>query len=140
MSRRVMVAGLFHETHTFVDDPTPLADFDFRPGAQMLECIGDASPLGGALETARTLGWQVEPLLDARAVPSGIVEDAVFDEFWRGFREWAWREPDGLLLILHGAMVTVSCEDVEGELLRLFAKNSDGSACRSSPCSTSMRM
>ncbi|MGB8168209.1 MAG: M81 family metallopeptidase [Chthoniobacteraceae bacterium] len=120
--RRVLVAGLFHETHTFVDDLTTLSAFEFRLGDALLECLGDASPLGGALEVARELGWQIEPLLDARAVPSGTVEDAVFEEYWRGFRDRAHELDaarfDGLLLILHGAMVTVSCRDVEGELLR----------------------
>lgn len=120
--RRVLIAGLFHETHTFVDDSTPRAAFEFRLGDAMLACCGDASPLGGALELAREFGWQVEPLLDARAVPSGTVEDAVLEEYWREFRARASRfaaaEVDGLLLILHGAMVTVSCSDVEGELLR----------------------
>jgi len=119
---RVLCAGLFHETHTFVDAPTPLAAFEFRMGDEMLACIGDASPLGGALKLAREKNWQLEPLLDARAVPSGTVEDAVFEKYWTEFRDRAsrWKEADvdGMLLILHGAMVTAACRDVEGELLR----------------------
>ena len=119
---RVLCAGLFHETHTFVDEPTLLAGFEFRLGAEMLACRGDASPLGGVLEFAREKDWQLEPLLDARAVPSGMVEDAVFDQYWHEFRERAlrWKEADldGVLLVLHGAMVTASWRDVEGELLR----------------------
>jgi microcystin degradation protein MlrC len=119
---RVLCAGLFHETHTFVDAPTPPAAFEFRMGDEMLACTGDASPLGGALEFARARNWQLEPLLDARAVPSGTVKDEVFENYWAGFRERAqkWKEADvdGLLLILHGAMVTESLRDVEGELLR----------------------
>ena len=119
---RVLCAGLFHETHTFVDAPTLLADFEFRLGDEMLACRGDASPLGGALDFARGKNWQVEPLLDARAVPSGMVEDAVFDKYWAEFRERMLRckeaDVDGMLLILHGAMVTASWRDVEGELLR----------------------
>ena len=55
MSRppRVLCAGLFHETHTFVDGSTPRAAFDYRFGKEMLDFLGDASPWGGALETAR---------------------------------------------------------------------------------------
>ncbi|MDQ3623290.1 MAG: M81 family metallopeptidase [Verrucomicrobiota bacterium] len=119
---RVLCAGLFHETHTFVDGSTPLGAFEFRRGKKLLECMGDSSPWGGALERARTLNWQVEPLLDARAQPSAIVEDAVLEEFWRAFRQDAqrWSEPDidGIFLVLHGAMVTPSWPDAEGELLR----------------------
>jgi len=118
----VLCAGLFHETHTFVDAPTPLASFEFRLGEQMLACRGDASPLGGALEFARGKDWQLEALLDARAVPSGTVEDAVFEKYWTAFRDrarhWEEADVDGMLLILHGAMVTSTCLDVEGELLR----------------------
>jgi microcystin degradation protein MlrC len=120
--RRVLVAGLFHETHTFVEASTPVSAFEFRVGADMQACTGDASPLGGALELARTLNWNVEPLLDARTVPSGIVEDAVFEKYWTEFRDRTLRlsegDVDGMLLVLHGAMVAVSCPDVEGELLR----------------------
>ena len=119
---RVLCAGLFHETHTFVDAPTRAADFEFRRGAEMTAILGDASPLGGALEFARDKSWRLEPLLDARAVPGGTVEDALFEGYWEEFRKLAsqWREVniDGVLLILHGAMVTDSLRDVEGELLR----------------------
>jgi microcystin degradation protein MlrC len=124
MSRppRVLCAGLFHETHTFVDGSTPRAAFDFRYGEEMLDFLGDASPWGGALETARNLGWQVEPLLDARTLPGAIVEDAVFEEFWSEFRDrvahWQGDDIDGIFLVLHGAMVTQSHPDAEGELLR----------------------
>ena len=124
MSRqpRVVCAGLFHETHTFVEGATPRAAFEFRLGETMLACAGDASPWGGALETARSLGWRIEPMLDARALPSAIVEDAVFEEFWSEFRDRAahWEEGDidGIFLVLHGAMVTPAHPDAEGELLR----------------------
>ena len=120
--RRVLVASLFHETHTFVEAPTLLSGFDVRAGEKMLACAGDASPVGGALELAKTLGWDVVPLLDARAVPSGTVEDEVFATYWREFRnrtqQLSEADIDGILLVLHGAMVTQSCLDVEGELLR----------------------
>ena len=88
----------------------------------MLDCLGDASPWGGALETARDLRWQVEPVLDARALPGGMGEDAVFDDFWNEFRErsahWKEGEIDGIFFVLHGAMVTPSYPDLEGEFLR----------------------
>ena len=124
MSRppRVLCAGLFHETHTFVEGSTPRSAFEFRLGEMMLDCSGDASPWGGALETARHLHWQIEPLLDARTLPGAIVENAVFEDFWGEFRDRAahWKEGDidGIFLVLHGAMVTPSYPDAEGELLR----------------------
>ena len=78
---RVLVAGLFHETHTFLAGSTGLADFEVRVGAQMLECAGDASPLGGALAAAKEFGWTVLPTADFRASPSAS----------RAAREAGWK-------------------------------------------------
>lgn len=118
---RVLVAGLFHETHTFLAGSTGLADFEVRVGAQMLECAGDASPLGGALAAAKEFGWTVLPTADFRASPSATVTDEVVESFWREFHQRAEPElargVDGIFLVLHGAMVSESLPDVEGELL-----------------------
>jgi microcystin degradation protein MlrC len=61
-------------------------------------------------------------LLDARTLPGAIVENAVFEEFWGEFRDrtadWKGADIDGIFLVLHGAMVTPSYPDVEGEMLR----------------------
>ena len=148
MRKRVVIAGLFHETHTFLDGTTGLHDFAVLRGEEMLRCAGDSSPLGGALESAREFGWDVVPAVDFRAAPSAIVEDAVVENFWS---ELAARiaqcdadipvcdadipvcAPNGgsgrqecpphiapldaVFLVLHGAMVSQSLADVEGEIL-----------------------
>ena len=57
MNKKILIAGLFHETHTFVDDTTSLADFQIRRGDEMLACAGDASPLGGVLEFGQQHDW-----------------------------------------------------------------------------------
>ncbi len=118
MSRRILVAGLFHETHSFVDDTTSLADFDIHRGAEMLACAGDASPLGGVLEYANGRGWEMLPAIDYRSTPGGTVEDEVVETWWSDFKD-AWHpDCDAVYLVLHGAMVSKSIRDVEGELLR----------------------
>lgn len=118
---RVLIAGLFHETHTFLDGSTGLADFEVRLGNELLACAGDASPLGGVLEAAKGFGWTVLPTADFRASPSATVTDEVVETFWREFRQRAEPElargVDGIYLVLHGAMVSASLPDVEGELL-----------------------
>ncbi len=118
MNKKILIAGLFHETHTFVDDVTSLADFQFRVGDAMLECSGDASPLGGALEFAQKQHWQIIPTLDARATPSGTVNDDVLEIWWAEFKTRWQPECDAIFLVLHGAMVCESYPDVEGELLK----------------------
>jgi microcystin degradation protein MlrC len=119
---RVLIAGLFHETHTFLEESTRLADFHRRRKAELLACEGDGSPLGEVLAAARRYGWQVVPALDWRASPSGIVDDDVAETFWHELRaliETAVEEGlDGIYLVLHGAMATPRLVDVEGELLR----------------------
>jgi microcystin degradation protein MlrC len=119
---RIFIAGLFHETHTFVDGKTSLADFKIRRGAEMLACEGDASPLGGVLEYAKKQKWEIFPGIDYRAIPSGTVDDEVVETWWSEF-EGAWQpDCDAIYLVLHGAMVAETIRDVEGELLARIRK------------------
>ncbi|MBI07802.1 MAG: microcystin degradation protein MlrC [Opitutae bacterium] len=115
--KRILVAGLFHETHTFVEEVSSLADFQVKRGRVLMDCAGDPSPLGGILEFAEKQGWDVVPAADYRCVPSGMVEDEVVEAWWVDF-ETAWKgDCDAVYLVLHGAMVSHSFPDVEGELL-----------------------
>ena len=121
MPARVLLAGLFHETHTFLAEKTTLADCTIARGDEMLGLAGNGSPLAGFLEVAHGQGWQVRPTIDLRATPSGMVEEAVFEYFWREFSQRAavfLREGvDAIFLVLHGAMASEQHPDVEGELL-----------------------
>ncbi|MDB6028665.1 MAG: microcystin degradation protein MlrC [Verrucomicrobiales bacterium] len=120
-ARRVLFAGLFHETHTFVEGTTGLRDFAILRGEELLRCEGDSSPLGGALAEARTCGWTILPTVDFRASPSAMVEDEVIETFWKEFETGARRflnqGVDAIYLVLHGAMTSQSLDDVEGEIL-----------------------
>ncbi len=118
MSRpRVLFAGLFHETHTFLEGTTGLGDFQVTLGDDILRCTGDSSPMGGALASAEEYGWEALPTVDYRATPGATVEDEVVETFWR---ELAARIPprlDAVYLVLHGAMASQSLPDVEGVIL-----------------------
>ncbi|HWB10962.1 MAG TPA: M81 family metallopeptidase [Pirellulales bacterium] len=121
MDKRVLLAGLFHETHTFLDGRTTLDDFQIRHDKELLAAAGDGSPLAGVLESADAYDWALIPTVDYRAVPGPTVDHAVLERFWQDFVAIA--EPalargiDGIYLVLHGGMVTNSCLDVEGDLL-----------------------
>lgn len=121
MKPRVLFAGLFHETHTFIEEVTRWADFDVATGEAVFDKRGDASPTDGFLEEAQAQGFDVIPTLDARATPSGTVTDETFETFWHKFelhaRPALAAGVDALFLVLHGAMVTPSHPDVEGEFL-----------------------
>lgn len=120
MRPRVLIAGLFHETHTFVEEVTGVEDFRWLRGRELLACAGDGSPLGGALESAASLGWEVVPAVDCRAQPSGTAAAEVFEQFWSELHSHVETAEQlaAMFLVLHGAMVTTAERDVEGELLR----------------------
>jgi microcystin degradation protein MlrC len=120
--RRVLLAGLVHQTNTFVGGRTGLEDFEILRGEEMLRARTGASPLKGCAAAAREHGWELLPVVDMRAMPGGTVADAVVDLFWAEFRAVADREAeggiDGVFLVVHGSMVSESLQDVEGEILR----------------------
>jgi microcystin degradation protein MlrC len=121
MPKRVLLAGLFHETHTFLEGRTTLDDFQVRSGEELWTAENDGSPLAAALEIARAGQWEILPAIDLRATPGPTVEDRVVERFWGAVEETLNREAarglDGVCLILHGAMVSESFTDVEGEIL-----------------------
>jgi microcystin degradation protein MlrC len=120
-AKRVIIAGLFHETNGFLEGSTPLRDFEILRREEIFRAMGDVSPLAGALKVAEECDWEVLPAIDLRAVPGPIVDDEVLSVFWNEFQSVATSEAgrcaDGILLVLHGAMMTQSCGDVEGEVL-----------------------
>lgn len=121
--RRILFAGFFHETHTFVPELTRLSDFSIRRGAVLLARRGDGSMIDGFLEVAHQSAWDIIPVADYGALPAGPVDHAVMEAFWVELADALRGELqtgglDGIWLALHGAMVTTECEDPEGELLR----------------------
>jgi microcystin degradation protein MlrC len=116
---RILLASLFHETHTFLDGLTTLADFQIRRGDELFAFKGDASPLGGVIEIADEFGWQIIPTADYRAQPSAMVEDEVIEQFWNDIAPAAAKaDYEAIYLVLHGAMTSQTILDVEGEILR----------------------
>lgn len=125
---RVLIAGLYHETHTFLSGRTDLADFVVKSGEELADSAGDLSPLGGVLAFARSAGWNVVPVLDMRAMPGPLVSDGAV-QFFRSRLTETMRSAgpfDGVLLILHGAMVSESSDDVEGDVLGLIRQELGG--------------
>lgn len=118
----VIYACLIHETHTFLDAPTTMADFCVTLGDAVTRRKGDGSVIDGFLAAADEAGWDIAPTVAMVAMPGGIVEDAVLEYFWREFSERAGaalaRGAAAIFLSLHGAMACASHRDVEGELLK----------------------
>lgn len=118
---RVMLIGIFHETHCFVHSRTEISDFRISRGAEIFDMKGNGSQIDGFLEVAAHEDWEVVPVCAWAATPSGIVTDAAMEAFWQEAIEGAEaatsQRVDAVFLSLHGAMVSESCTDVEGEFL-----------------------
>ncbi len=125
MPMRVAIGGLFHETNTFVNQPTRLEDFrpEWTEGKDLLERhAGTGTELGGIIDGARERGWTLAPLLFAMATPAGMVTreayTSVADRLVGLLRAaQSAGAVDAVILVLHGAMVADGFDDPEGDLL-----------------------
>jgi microcystin degradation protein MlrC len=118
---KVLLAGLMHETHCFIQERTGLDGFTIHRGQELLDRLGDGSQIDGFLTIAEREGWEVIPTAAYTGGATGLVDHAVFEAFWNEVRpalEAAIAEGlDGIFLSLHGAMVTTESEDPDGDLL-----------------------
>ena len=118
---KILLAGIFHESHSFTDDRTGLDSFLIHRGQGLLDRIGDRSQVDGFLTTAKRFGWELVPAATYLAGASGLVDHAVFEAFWDEVKPVLVSAVadglDGIFLSLHGAMVTTELDDPDGELL-----------------------
>jgi microcystin degradation protein MlrC len=123
----ILTACIGHETNTFAATPTTLEDFrrgsptpDFSDGEAILHHFrGTRTIHGGYIAGAEKHGMTLEPLMHTFATPSGAVQQSAYD-FLKSLlleRLQAAGACDGVLLDLHGAMVTEDIEDEEGDLV-----------------------
>lgn len=121
MTKRVLVGAILHETNTFNVVPTRLADFAgrylvFGEEEARARLAGTGTEVGGFLEAAAAHGWEIVLPVAAACGPSGPLAAAD----WAALKDAmlsARGSFDGVLLALHGAMVSEDCLDPEGELL-----------------------
>ncbi|MCY4070111.1 MAG: M81 family metallopeptidase [Chloroflexi bacterium] len=122
-SPRIAIGGILHETHTFMEQPTTLADFEMGSlcrGEDLLrEMIETRSGIGGMIEAASARGWRLLPTLYATAMPAGTVTKDAYQGLLTDLLDRLRRALplDGLLLALHGAMVAEGELDVEADIV-----------------------
>ena len=121
---KIVIAQMKHETNTFSPVPTPLARFARGGAGHPLEgeeaisaFQGTGDGLGAYLALAAEMRAEVVLPIAASAWPSGPVEDAAFEHIAGRICDAVAKGCDAIFLDLHGAMVTESLEDGEGELL-----------------------
>ena len=120
---RIAIGGILHETHSFMQRRTTLADFglgSLYAGDELITSMRQTrSGIGGMIVRASEHGWGLLPTLYAAAMPSGVVARAAYD---RLLNELASRLAQslpvaGVLLALHGAMVAEDELDAEAHIL-----------------------
>jgi microcystin degradation protein MlrC len=124
---RVAIGGISHETNTFSSIQTTLSLFQqrtlVRGRALIAGSRGVGSALGGMVDAASERGWELVPTLFASAMPGGRVRRGTFETLTNDLVDGiiaAQRTGplNGVLLALHGAMVSEALADAEGEILR----------------------
>jgi microcystin degradation protein MlrC len=117
---RLLIALMKHETNTFSPVPTPLVRFAPLYGEAAIGAFrGTGTGLGAYLDLAERERAEIVLPIAAGAPPSRPVEDAAYAHITDTICEAVARGGfDGIMLDLHGAMVTESLDDGEGQLLK----------------------
>jgi microcystin degradation protein MlrC len=119
---KLAIVGIFHETNTFAPGTTETNDFA-RESVQGNELFHKRyeltrTSMGGIIEGARLEQAELACGLYTAATPSGMVSrrtvEALFDSLVSSIDISA----EGVVAILHGAMVAEGFPDVEGEIVR----------------------
>lgn len=124
MSFRVLTAEFAHETNSFSVRKTDYEAFAAEGvlfGDEAIRIRGMANTeIAGFLDIAREQKWDMRHAVSAAAEPAGPVTRDAFVRIGGAIIQAAKEQSsdlDGILLALHGAMVTDFSPDGEGELL-----------------------
>lgn len=121
---KVVIAQMKHETNTFSPVPTPISRF---ANASALPLEGESAiamhrgteaAIAAFIDLAEEKKAQIVLPVAGEAWPSGLVMDSAFEYMADKICDAVRNGCDAVLLDLHGAMVTESYEDGEGELLK----------------------
>ncbi len=116
-----MMGSISHETNTFSNVSTNLSDFteNLHLNQDILKTFTGQRAIASAfIEVMTNAGVSIIPTIWAHATPSGLITDEAFDYLLAQLLEPLDKQfIDGILLHLHGAMVTESHEDPEGVIL-----------------------
>ena len=121
MAHRIAVGGLLHETHTFAPTPTILEDFraTWHAGPDLLTNLrGTQTGVGGMIDGLESRAWEPIPTFYAAALPAGTVTESAYEVLKAEMcaRTRAAMPLDGVLLHLHGAMVSETTLDAETDI------------------------
>lgn len=119
---KIAVTGVVHETNTFAPGVTDLDDFSknwFEDKQSFISRFQETrTSMGAVIDYGQAEGIEIVPSFYTEAMPSGIItSDAVNVIIDKIVNSIEPSNVDGILVILHGAMVSENILDVEGEIL-----------------------
>ena len=117
---KIGVLGFIHESNSFVKKRTTISDFNISRGKGILSQWSQTHhEIGGFVQAANEKNLELVPLLTATATPNGSLKrdtyETILDEMIRSLSE---HPVDGLLLALHGAMVSEGYHDADGNTVK----------------------
>jgi len=123
---RVVVAEFKHETNCFCPNKAGRKEYEERylkDSDEVIPFFKDTrTEIGGIIEASQKEGFEIIPVMAASATPSGLTTKEMF-EFAKNKIAKAISEAKniaGVLLSLHGAMVSETAPDSEGDLLKVI--------------------
>ena len=123
---RILIGKIVHETNTFLPLRTTMQNFRdrlFRTDGTVRELAAADSALRAFADALEQEDVELVPSVLASASPSGIVTKDCFETLLAALLQPLQAEkPDGVLLSLHGAMVTEEDEDGDGCILEAVRK------------------
>ncbi len=128
MSFRIALLGIYHESNTFVPEPTVMADFKsgrYLKGKAIREEYESAhNEVGGMMEVMDREGMEIIPILFASATPGGTISSDTYNELLTDtMAELEKVLPvDACLVIPHGAGVSEEFPDMDGHWLSVLRK------------------
>src|SRR6266568_1547885 len=120
---RIVTGTFSHETNTFSNIPTTMEEFakqGIAHGDEILRRFRGTNTIEAAfMDAAEEHGFELIWTVFGSAIPGGPVSHEAFDYFSGHLLEGiqAAGKIDGVLLHLHGAMVTDDLDDGEGHVL-----------------------
>jgi microcystin degradation protein MlrC len=122
---RIGIVGCFHETNTFAPGITDIEDFlkDWYIGKQSFFSAfeGTKTSMGGIIDASHQFDFDLLPLFYTQAVPSSMVSKAAINNIMNEMLAQVAankNQLDGLIVILHGAMVSEEYQDTDGIILK----------------------
>jgi microcystin degradation protein MlrC len=126
MNKRVALVGIYHESNTFVREPTTLINFRkgrYLKGDDIRNEYKDAHhEIGGMIEVMDSEGIEIIPVMYAEATPGGAITAETYEALLQDMMQEIDKilPVDALLVVPHGAGVSEAYSDMDGHWLKLL--------------------